>query len=64
MTTAAETRDNECGGGTSEEFTLSRPYVLDTVFQQRTAAAAVAGIRHGEGRNVGIGTKRKKNKKG
>ena len=32
MTTAAETRDNECGGGTSEEFTLSRPYVLDTVF--------------------------------
>ena len=28
------------------------PGVLDTVFQRRTAAAAAAGIRNGEGQNV------------
>ena len=59
MNTAAETRENECGGGTAEVLTVSRSDVLDTVFQQRTAEAAVAGIRHGEQGNVEISTNRK-----
>ena len=47
------------GSGITEEATMSRPAVLDTVFQRQTAAAAMAVIRHGEGQKVGTSTKRK-----
>ena len=43
----------------SEVATASLPVVSDTVFWRRTAAAVTAGIRHGEGQNLGIVTKRK-----
>ena len=59
MTTAAETREDECGGDTAEVLTVSILAVLDTVFQKRTSAAAMAGIRHVEGQKLGIGTNRK-----
>ena len=43
----------------AEAATVSSPAVSDTVFQRRTAAAATAGSRNGEGQKVGISTKRK-----